>query len=137
MRGLKKNRIGRGQTDTQTHGHVDSLTNSAQRAELVKMLQKIEVQPLNFPELDHYVCLSRENLEWENVTQLKLSVTPAQCSVVDQGGLSGSEDVSLKTVWVSCRGTSKVRITLSTGWARGVFKIPPTVSMHSLFYSLT
>ena len=34
MRGLEKNRMVRGHS---THGHVDSLTNSAQRAELVKM----------------------------------------------------------------------------------------------------
>ena len=32
--------MGRGQTDTQTDGHVDSLTNSAQRAELVKVVSK-------------------------------------------------------------------------------------------------
>ena len=42
MRGREKNRMGRGQTnrqtDRQTDGHVDSLTNSAQRAELVKIV---------------------------------------------------------------------------------------------------
>ena len=27
------------QTDTQTHGHGDSMTNSAKRAELVKILE--------------------------------------------------------------------------------------------------
>ena len=30
--------MGRGHTNTDTHGHVDSMTNSAQRAELVKTL---------------------------------------------------------------------------------------------------
>ena len=38
MKGLEKNRMGRGQTNRQTDGHVDSLTNSAQRAELVKII---------------------------------------------------------------------------------------------------
>ena len=46
MRGLEKNRMGRGHsTNTQTDGHVDSLTNSAERAELVKkqlILRKID-----------------------------------------------------------------------------------------------
>ena len=41
MRGLEKNRMGRGQTD----GHVNSLTNSAQRAELVKNLLVLYIQP--------------------------------------------------------------------------------------------
>ena len=39
MRGLGKNCMGRGQTNTHTHGHVDSMTNWAQRAELVKTWQ--------------------------------------------------------------------------------------------------
>ena len=42
MRGLEKNRMGRGQTDTHTDGHVDSMTNSAQRAELVKIYPNLE-----------------------------------------------------------------------------------------------
>ena len=40
-----------------------------------------------------------------------------QCSAVQCSAAGWSEDVSLETVWVSCRGTSGVRITLSTGWA--------------------
>ena len=49
MRGLEKNDIGRGQINTQTHGHVDSMTNSAQRAELMKITQPLGTNKITQP----------------------------------------------------------------------------------------
>ena len=40
MRGLEKNRMGRGHINIYIHRHRDLLTNSAQRAELVKNPKK-------------------------------------------------------------------------------------------------
>ena len=41
MRGLEKNCMGRGQTDKQTNGHRDCMTESAQWANSVKIIKLV------------------------------------------------------------------------------------------------
>ena len=52
--------MGRGQADKHTDGHVDSLTNSAQRAELVKTFTELALQGQSVSKLQclSVVCMS-------------------------------------------------------------------------------
>ena len=80
MRGLEKNDMGRGQINTQTHGHVDSMTNSAQRAELVKrssfaiLLPNIETMDIGHWKFKQIV--NAQSFENENKSTQGYLVTP-------------------------------------------------------------